>query len=54
MADGRVVIDIDANGSQAIGETEKVKKSLFGLGSAAEKSNGGFGSIVKSLSLIHI
>lgn len=51
MADGRVVIDIDANGSQAIGETEKVKKSLFGLGPAAEKSNGGFGSIVKSSAL---
>lgn len=51
MADGRVVIDIDANGSQAIGETEKVKKSLFGLGPAAEKSNGGFGSMVKSSAL---
>lgn len=51
MADGRVVIDIDANGSQAIGETEKVKKSLFGLGPAAEKSSGGFGSIVKSSAL---
>ncbi|WP_195330605.1 tape measure protein [Leuconostoc lactis] len=51
MADGRVVIDIDANGSQAIGETEKVKKSLFGLGPAAEKPNGGFGSIVKSSAL---
>lgn len=51
MADGRVVIDIDANGSQAIGETEKVKKSLFGLGPAAEKPSGGFGSIVKSSAL---
>lgn len=51
MADGRVVIDIDANGSQAIGETEKVKRSLFGLGPAAEKSSGGFGSIVKSSAL---
>ncbi|MGH2325453.1 tape measure protein [Leuconostoc lactis] len=51
MADGRVVIDIDANGSQAIGETEKVKKSLFGLGPVAEKSNGGFGSMVKSSAL---
>ena len=51
MADGRVVIDIDANGSQAIGETERVKKSLFGIGPAAEKSNGGFGSIVKSSAL---
>lgn len=51
MADGRVVIDIDANGSQAIGETERVKKSLFGLGPAAEKSNGGFGSMVKSSAL---
>lgn len=51
MADGRVVIDIDANGSQAIGETEKVKKSLFSLGPAAERSNGGFGSMVKSSAL---
>lgn len=51
MADGRVVIDIDANGSQAIGETEKVKRSLFGLGPAAEKSSGGFGSMVKSSAL---
>lgn len=51
MADGKVVIDIDANGSQAIGETEKVKKSLFGIGPAAEKSSGSFGSIVKSSAL---